>query len=71
MGDGTSLGRSIKFATTLYALVSNQAYRDKHYKHKTAHLCTVDPVPLLALFELHRRSNDEMQPVSNRILLFD
>lgn len=45
-------------------------HRDKNHKHKTTRLCTVDPVPFLALFELHQRSDDEMQSVSNGALLF-
>jgi hypothetical protein len=46
-------------------------YRDNNHQREATRLHAVDPVPLLALFELHRRSDNEMQPVSNCPLLFD
>ena len=45
-------------------------YRYKNNKHEATRLRTVDPVPLLALFELHQRSDEEMQSMSNGTLLF-
>jgi hypothetical protein len=60
MGDGTDLGRCDVPGTELPLLYLTGHYRDKDHKHETIRLRTVDSVPFLALFKLHRRSDDEV-----------